>query len=217
MPSQPSREPAPAPRRRAGRHARADAGRPHRGPRRPDAVGHRRASSCQRGYTLDQTMLALLRANPDAFINGNVNLLKPGAVLRVPPAQDAAQLAPAEAAARGARPARTMARTRARPHRNRRASRRKPRLRTPRRLPARRPTARTRAWPAHASKSCRRSTAARKPREHDPAQAPEARATCCDSRTEPDEGRPRSARCRSAGTQVPRRGTGEAAAGPVSS
>lgn len=53
----------------------------------------------QRGYTLDQTMLALLRANPDAFIKGNVNLLKSGAVLRVPPAQDAAQLAPAEAAA----------------------------------------------------------------------------------------------------------------------
>ncbi|MCC8363515.1 hypothetical protein LK996_10570 [Lysobacter sp. A6] len=53
----------------------------------------------QRGYTLDQTMLALLRANPDAFIKGNVNLLKSGAVLRVPPAQDAADLAPREAAA----------------------------------------------------------------------------------------------------------------------
>jgi pilus assembly protein FimV len=53
----------------------------------------------QRGYTLDQTMLALLRANPDAFIKGNVNLLKSGAVLRVPPAQDAAELAPREAAA----------------------------------------------------------------------------------------------------------------------
>jgi pilus assembly protein FimV len=57
------------------------------------------ASVAQRGYTLDQTMLALLRANPDAFIKGNVNLLKSGAVLRVPPAQDAAQLAPREAAA----------------------------------------------------------------------------------------------------------------------
>jgi pilus assembly protein FimV len=51
-----------------------------------------------RGYTLDQTMLALLRANPDAFVRGNINLLKSGAVLRVPPAEDAAQLAPAEAA-----------------------------------------------------------------------------------------------------------------------
>ena len=36
------------------------------------------------GRSLEQTMLALLRANPDAFIDGNVNLVKAGAVLRVP-------------------------------------------------------------------------------------------------------------------------------------
>src|SRR3546814_20517029 len=29
-------------------------------------------------------MLALLRANPDAFIKGNINLVKAGAVLRIP-------------------------------------------------------------------------------------------------------------------------------------
>jgi len=34
--------------------------------------------------TLDQTMIALLRANPDAFIDGNINRLKAGAVLRMP-------------------------------------------------------------------------------------------------------------------------------------
>lgn len=34
--------------------------------------------------TLDQTMIALLRANPDAFIGGNINRLKAGAVLRMP-------------------------------------------------------------------------------------------------------------------------------------
>jgi pilus assembly protein FimV len=34
--------------------------------------------------TLDQTMIALLRANPDAFIGGNINRLKAGAVLRTP-------------------------------------------------------------------------------------------------------------------------------------
>lgn len=50
-----------------------------------------------RGYTLDQSMLALLRANPDAFVRGNINLLKAGTVLRVPPAQDAAQLDAREA------------------------------------------------------------------------------------------------------------------------
>jgi pilus assembly protein FimV len=49
-------------------------------------------------HTLDQAMLALLRANPDAFARGNINLLRRGAVLRVPPANalsrhDAAQAA----------------------------------------------------------------------------------------------------------------------------
>ncbi|GAB3376545.1 hypothetical protein GCM10027431_31480 [Lysobacter rhizosphaerae] len=34
--------------------------------------------------SLDQTMIALLRANPDAFIGGNINRLKAGAVLRTP-------------------------------------------------------------------------------------------------------------------------------------
>lgn len=34
--------------------------------------------------TLDQTMIALLRANPEAFIGGNINRLKAGAVLRMP-------------------------------------------------------------------------------------------------------------------------------------
>ena len=40
------------------------------------------------GFTLDQSMIALLRANPDAFIDGNINQLKQGAVLRVPPSSD---------------------------------------------------------------------------------------------------------------------------------
>lgn len=43
----------------------------------------------------DRAMIALLRANPDAFIRGNVNLLRQGAVLRVP---DAAQLQAVDAA-----------------------------------------------------------------------------------------------------------------------
>ena len=36
------------------------------------------------GFSLDQTMLALLRANPDAFLGDNINRIKRGAVLRVP-------------------------------------------------------------------------------------------------------------------------------------
>ena len=51
------------------------------------------------GYSVDQTMLALLRANPEAFIGGNINRLKQGAVLRVPQSAELAQLDEAEAAA----------------------------------------------------------------------------------------------------------------------
>ena len=36
------------------------------------------------GYSLDQTMLALLRANPDAFLGDDINRLRRGSVLRVP-------------------------------------------------------------------------------------------------------------------------------------
>jgi pilus assembly protein FimV len=51
------------------------------------------------GYTLDQTMLALLRANPDAFINDNVNLVRQGAVLRMPDGDALSQYGAAEATA----------------------------------------------------------------------------------------------------------------------
>jgi len=50
-------------------------------------------------YSLDQTMLALLRANPEAFINGNINRLKQGAVLRVPQSEEQARLSESEASA----------------------------------------------------------------------------------------------------------------------
>ncbi|MFC3549737.1 FimV family protein [Lysobacter cavernae] len=49
------------------------------------------------GYTLDQTMIALLRANPEAFIGGNINRLKAGAVLQVPAGQELASLDAAQA------------------------------------------------------------------------------------------------------------------------
>jgi len=51
------------------------------------------------GYTLDQAMVALLRANPEAFINGNINRLKQGAVLRVPESAEAQTILEDEAAA----------------------------------------------------------------------------------------------------------------------
>ncbi|MHB8471821.1 MAG: type IV pilus assembly protein FimV [Gammaproteobacteria bacterium] len=47
--------------------------------------------------TTEQMMQALLRANPSAFINNNVNNLKAGRILRVPPAADIAAIDPQQA------------------------------------------------------------------------------------------------------------------------
>lgn len=51
------------------------------------------------GRSLDQAMLALLRANPDAFIGGNINLVRQGAVLRMPQADELSRYSAGEAAA----------------------------------------------------------------------------------------------------------------------
>lgn len=53
----------------------------------------------QSGHSLNQTMVALLQANPEAFIKNNVNLLKQGAVLRMPRNDEMAQMDAVEAAA----------------------------------------------------------------------------------------------------------------------
>ena len=47
--------------------------------------------------SLDQMLLALARANPNAFIEGNVNLVRAGSVLRIPKASEATQISRAEA------------------------------------------------------------------------------------------------------------------------
>lgn len=46
--------------------------------------------------SLDQMLVALLRANPDAFMGANVNRLKAGAVLRIPTQEQAAAVQPEE-------------------------------------------------------------------------------------------------------------------------
>jgi len=48
---------------------------------------------------LNRMMVALLRANPDAFIDGNINQLKRGAILRIPGASELTSLSAAEATA----------------------------------------------------------------------------------------------------------------------
>jgi pilus assembly protein FimV len=50
-------------------------------------------------HSTAQTMLALLRANPDAFIGGNVNLLKQGAILKIPATEAITSIDRSEAAA----------------------------------------------------------------------------------------------------------------------
>jgi len=49
------------------------------------------------GVSIEQTMLGLLRANPQAFINNNINNLKEGYVLRVPSREDMASISRSEA------------------------------------------------------------------------------------------------------------------------
>jgi len=49
------------------------------------------------GITLEQMMLAVVRANPHAFIEGNVNLVRSGTILRLPTESEAAQISRAQA------------------------------------------------------------------------------------------------------------------------
>ena len=51
------------------------------------------------GVTLEQMLVALLRANPEAFIRGNVHLLKAGAVIDLPEAEAAGAVDAAQARA----------------------------------------------------------------------------------------------------------------------
>ncbi|THJ32783.1 hypothetical protein E8K88_10850 [Lampropedia aestuarii] len=47
--------------------------------------------------SLDQMLLALLRSNPQAFVNGNVNLLRAGVTLSIPNVDEAQSVSPQEA------------------------------------------------------------------------------------------------------------------------
>jgi len=49
------------------------------------------------GVSLDQMLVALMRSNPDAFIGGNVNRIKSGAVLSMPSDAEARAASPSEA------------------------------------------------------------------------------------------------------------------------
>jgi pilus assembly protein FimV len=62
-----------------------------------DTAGRIAAQSKPASISLDQMLVALLKSNPDAFIGGNINRLKSGAVLDIPAAEDAAAVPAGEA------------------------------------------------------------------------------------------------------------------------
>ena len=62
-----------------------------------DTAGKIAVQNRPTSVSLDQMLVALLRSNPDAFMDGNVNRLKAGSVLEIPAANDAAAISPADA------------------------------------------------------------------------------------------------------------------------
>ncbi|MGH6640923.1 MAG: FimV/HubP family polar landmark protein [Polaromonas sp.] len=62
-----------------------------------DTAGKIAAQNKPASVSLDQMLVALLRSNPDAFIGGNINRLKSGAVLDVPSAEAASVISSSEA------------------------------------------------------------------------------------------------------------------------
>ena len=62
-----------------------------------DTAGKIAAATKPGNVSLDQMLVAILRANPDAFIGDNVNRVKAGAIINVPTAEQASATPPAEA------------------------------------------------------------------------------------------------------------------------
>ncbi|MBK6867847.1 MAG: hypothetical protein IPG98_07975 [Burkholderiales bacterium] len=65
--------------------------------RRGDTAYRIASNHAPEGVSLDQMLVALLRANPGAFIQGNVNRMKAGAVLTIPSAEQVSTVPPATA------------------------------------------------------------------------------------------------------------------------
>ncbi len=62
-----------------------------------DTAGRIASANRPANVSLDQMLVAMLRSNPNAFIGGNVNRVKAGAVLDLPAQQQAAAIDPGEA------------------------------------------------------------------------------------------------------------------------
>lgn len=77
--------------------APAHAGEGSRVQRGSTAGSIARQMAAQQGVSYDQMLAALVRQNPDAFIGGNVNRIKAGAVLQTPSAEQATSVSQSEA------------------------------------------------------------------------------------------------------------------------
>ncbi len=64
---------------------------------RGDTLGKIAASVRPQGVNLDQVLVGIVRSNPDAFINNNMNLLRTGKILRIPEAADLSKITAADA------------------------------------------------------------------------------------------------------------------------
>jgi pilus assembly protein FimV len=88
VPRQPPAAAAPAP----------SAGQKTYGPVQRGDTLHSIARGVQpEGVNLNQVLVGIVRSNPDAFINNNMNLLRTGKILRIPEAADLSKVSAAEA------------------------------------------------------------------------------------------------------------------------
>ncbi|MEO8390216.1 FimV/HubP family polar landmark protein [Polaromonas sp.] len=96
-PSSPSTRPAPVPRASTAKVEKAPSGDTQVTVKAGDTAGKIAAQNKPASVSLDQMLVALLRSNPDAFIGGNVNRIKSGAVLDIPTAESASAISSGEA------------------------------------------------------------------------------------------------------------------------
>lgn len=62
-----------------------------------DTAGRIASANKPAGVSLDQMLVAMLRSNPDAFINGNMNRIRAGAVVQLPNREQALETSASEA------------------------------------------------------------------------------------------------------------------------
>ena len=95
----PAQAAAPKPARPAAKPAPAAANGQYGPVERGQTLSSIAKETAPQGVDINQMLLALKQANPDAFYRDNINALKTGAVLRVPSREDAQAMAVAAAAA----------------------------------------------------------------------------------------------------------------------